>query len=837
MEKARINNKSLMATSPEELITSLASQMSDMDQDLTSKSGEVVQAMVLDAVAYLHSYFITAPNRKPTMAFMSSDSPLLPIGSRGHASLMPGSTAIAWYPGGGETDWAVILGARNPIMLDRNLILPPYLVPASRIGLFDDISQSLLVELPSRRKQIANASAGRPIDTISGEWGYTNELGLALHMGKLMAFMKASETAGIYVYHLDDLVRLWSYNFEHFTAGSERYAYDDEGEFTDRIGSTPYPWEALGSFGPLVAAASAAQTKETGEGKKGVEELWVEPKYRDQAPIWRRQQFNGFLGGMDRDIIQVPSLPWVADDPEQYSRMAAYPGLLDIHKGLDGRYSVRSAKEITFEKVILIPVPKQMKQPADPDGDFRDNFSASGRKWTRTQDGDTYTTPDPGVLEEFNFDLAPGGKFAELLDYHTYMTKVYGVQGFRLHPKDWLLPDEVSSGSAPSVASAFTPAVDTELAVSGTPINATDYFLDMPQMFSLRIDHRTQVVYYASRSVIKQFDDGSILIEDGWGAQLKMGHGHATLTAPLDVLNQAGRSIVSMAGSDVIERAGNSVDITAAKRDVRIKSERNLQMLSGNSGEGNMLLESRATGSPSIGVGEDMGGGGIVIKGLNTGLTLDAKQMNLITTEDLVLSAATLRMLGLMALTGDSIMNGKLTIDEIDAKKLNAQDISTAASLKTVVGGAPPHTHDIAFVSVDDPTVEEQNNTDAAAAAAAEESNTGFSLRTGEQYQLVSGSFIWFEHRWQQYFRRDSTGKKVWDEPVVSGPDGVETQPYPGRALWNTDEAYREVALQLFDIATGMPKGYTDIGDDTASGEAVPKRLSQAYLIASQGQE
>ena len=832
MEKARIDNVPLKAVTPEGLITSLASQMRDLDQDLTSKSGEVVQAMVLESIAYLHSYFITAPNRKPTMAFMSSDSSLLPIGSRGHASLMPGTAAVAWYPGSGERDWAVILGTRNPIMLDRNLSLPPYLVPASRVGLFDDIVQSLLANLPQQRKNIANASAGRPVDAVSGEWGYTNELGLAIHLGKLMTFMKASETAGLYLYHLDDLVRLWSYNFEHFTAGSERYAYDDESEFTDREGSTPYPWEALGSFGPLAAEALAAQTKESGEGRKGVEELWVEPKYRDQAPIWRRQKFNGFLGGMVKDIIQAP-VPTITGNPEQFSRKAAYPGLLDIHQGLDGRYSVRSAKEITFEKIILLPVPKQMKQPADPDGDFRDNFSASGRQWSRTKDGVTYQTPAVSDLEEFEHKGPTGSRIAGLLDYHTYMTKVYGVQGFRLHPKDWLLPDELnSSEDEPSVAHAFNPPVHTEVSTLVTPPDATQYFLDPPHVFNLRIDHRTQVAYYASRSVIKQFDDGSVLIEDGWGAQLKMGHGHATLTAPLDTSVMAGRNFVAMAPSDAIVRAGNSVDITAAKRDVRIKSERNLHMLGGNAGNGGVMIESRGKGDPAGGVGEDAIDGGITLKSTISNVRLNGKKIELSASENLLLAGIKQLLLKAAELSADipaSVFSG--TVDAI----LGIRALSYNGSVLTG-STAPPGVAALPALGVYTPpsTLPSVKVTPAAVAASMAIANAFVTLRTPVQYQLQVGSFIWWEHRWQQYFRRTKEGKKRWNEPVVVG-GGQSTMPYPGKALWDETKQFREVQHELFDLETGMPKEYTDIDDKTASGTPVERTIADGYLIASQG--
>ena len=68
------------------------------------------------------------------------------------------------------------------------------------------------------------------------------------------------------------------------------------------------------------------------------------------------------------------------------------------------------------------------------------------------------------------------------------------------------------------------------------------------------------------------------------------------LTAPGDVWIQPGRNVNIIAADDCIIKVHRSVDITSTKNDVRIKAERNLQILAGNdqSEGGGVVIESRA---------------------------------------------------------------------------------------------------------------------------------------------------------------------------------------------------------------------------------------------------
>lgn len=825
---------------PVEHARAIAGRLGRLNLDAHLSPGEIRHCIVVDAISHLNCYLVTAPQTAMTPAFLlTSESSLLPVGNKTHSMLMPGTPVLVWFPP--NRDWAVILGASGHVTPTRNIPLPGSVVPGSRSGLFSDLAHSLLPFASKKRPAVFNASAGRPVDALPGDWGQSTELGLMIHLGRAMALLRASDVAGISFNWLDDLARLWGYNLEVFTAGSERYAYDDEGEFTDREGLTPYPWEALGAISPgdEVSAfqqrgivAGRQQGEEEGDEDVDQEALSLEPVTRDQAPVWRRQSFRGFLGGLVRHITQAP---FPADgDPETLARTARdlanssgtgapYMGLLDIQEGLDGRYSVRSAKEITFEKTILIPAPKQVKTPADPTGDAGSNFNAAARNWDGLDED-----AQVDALEEFEF-ADDWSKAAQLYDYHSYMFNVYGVQGFRVHPRDWSFPDEEDLRPTDE---EFTGGLHDGVEPTD------DYRMPLPQYGSMVIDHRTSTRYYRGRSVIKQLDDGSVLIEDAWGSQIRMEGGHVFITAPLDIVQQPGRSLVSMAGNDVVARAGNSVDITAAKRDVRLKAERNLQALAGNSGAGALLLESRGSVGPAdySQPGEDVEAGGIVIKSRFAPLYLVSNSIGLRAFQELMLIAGKLRMTGEAAFADDVVMNGQLDVDKVVAREgdldiLNAKTLD--GTFTTDLGGSPSHAHTVSWTAQVSPP-DTEDNEPANGTVASETDKAGFSLRTPEQYLLDEGTFVWWEHRWQQIYRHKGVGQ-VWDEPDVQAPGGQQTQPYPGKALWESDQ-FRTMDSDLFDADEGHAEKYEDIKDLKSGPDPESTSLKDGYLISRQGQ-
>jgi hypothetical protein len=87
-----------------------------------------------------------------------------------------------------------------------------------------------------------------------------------------------------------------------------------------------------------------------------------------------------------------------------------------------------------------------------------------------------------------------------------------------------------------------------------------------------------------------------VVLFGGCGEEIRMAGGSITLSAPGDIWIKSGRNANIWGGDDVNIRAKNSADIIATNKDVRIKSEHNMQLIAGNSGVGGLLLESRSRG-------------------------------------------------------------------------------------------------------------------------------------------------------------------------------------------------------------------------------------------------
>lgn len=494
--------------------------------------------------------------------------------------------------GGIVKDEGIIIGAYSPPIGTSAYRVLDWVVPFSGADALNDTTQSYMIQ--NFADQLQDYNVSQPLDAISGsDHGLMNELGVGHGVSRFFSWLRASEAAGLWCFYLDNLVRLSSYNFEHWHAGGERWLKDDEGEVSDVELFSPYPWEVMGRLDTNLQSLKAVAGG--GVYKPGQYNLYCEPQADDQTLLPRWLCMRGYLGDMKREMVVLPK-PATEDRTtfvESMSNESTYTGVLDVHQHSSGLYSVRSAQGIVLEKYIFIPVPKQMNAPEQNDGaeitfesggDGATNYAPAGA-WG---EGDKTDHDKPAWEFSWTDDDTSGAWAAEYYDYAAYMFNWYGFKPLIAHKRDWFIPD---SGS-------FANTTDEDLAGVYVPEERLDdtFLFALPKFASIQIDHRTgDTKYYYSRSVIAQLPDGSILIEDGYGSSIHMTGGNIFISGAGDVWLKPGRSIAMWAGDDIVARAGSSVDITAGNADVRIKAERNLHMLAGNSGvTGGIMLETRS---------------------------------------------------------------------------------------------------------------------------------------------------------------------------------------------------------------------------------------------------
>lgn len=492
--------------------------------------------------------------------------------------------------------FGLILGAVPSVHLDGNHTFSDYINQGSNIGskrdgYYVDYLTKLLDE-----GGVEDFQGNRTMDNTALDWGRITETGAGFHLDPQMAFMRATEACGIWAFTHSQALVMAGYDWQEVSGQHFARRMIDEGEGFYYHGETPYYWEQLGAFSfgvdihRTISDEGVQYTDPYGK---------YEPVQDDMQPFARYEEFGGYLGqGRVRQMSFPP--PDSSSTLYRYGSEIYAIGAFREHIGLDGQYSASSAKSITLTKRAIIPSTKQMKLPddyGDCDSKENNNYRFAGQFGAAEvhkigdieyQDAETHIVQGCGVFDS----LAYGTNWKPLL-------------AFNYHKKDWRIEEESESPQDTN----YEPLYLSEL--------QTKPRMDPHEPEEFTIDHRYAARFYKLMSLFHMAEDGTLVLQGGMGCELKFVGGQAILSAPGGVFLQSGRTVGLLAGDDAVIRARNSVDVTAARKDVRIKADQSLMMLGGNGGKGGVLIESRTTHNlhnyPPEG-GEAIDGSGIVLK-------------------------------------------------------------------------------------------------------------------------------------------------------------------------------------------------------------------------------
>jgi hypothetical protein len=834
-----------------------------------------LRGRVVDSIAYTNCHKVQFGMWGTMWCQMLTPTATQPMGARHIGQLSVGcEVLVLWHK---DDNSGIIIGVIPDAQTNSQTAMADFISQQARSGLLVDEAHHYPVCLP-HASLITDWSAGRPLDaTTEGEQGNITETGLLDFIDSFMTLKRVDEECGLWTFWHDQMTRLAGHNFQLWTAGYEREDLDDEGEFDKIEGHTPYYWEALGAFELGINVSREIPTKCWQKDPNLQGYSGVEPCDDHQQAFYRLRDFYGYLGQAHKRILVLPPVDDNSSDQllgaagagglsdicssehcdlsscapdglNTLSQKHIYPGVFEENLTLTGRYAVRSAHEIILSKHVLIPGPKQMARPEDPRGDGTGNYRAAGHPAfgsgqehkvvgeIRTPDGDDVTQI----------------RAAGFLDTHAFVFNWIGDHPFYYHKVDWYLPEEAGlkylAGDKPSVA--FDPPYFDEL--------QCHHFLNAPKAIPIKVDHRYhEVKYYPNHSYFALLADGGIVIGDGFGAELKLANGSVWVTAPGDVNLMAGRDVVSFAGHDLIMRAKNSFDLTATKRDGRIKAKRNLWMAA--TGEcGGILIESMAKGAwfdAEGKTGEEVTLGGIVIKAKDSILTQHAADMSFSLSKGSqgpqqgafsfdagldgrvrfksqfferflghggaaldfwtagecggIIRGAEYREDGALICTPlvvtDSILSAKCIGAQQDLVSLRGHVITKQAKkTNNLVGGLQDGK------ALQDKLDEFKKRANATLPQIGEQeleshcdrllhyscTDAEFSFRSVKQYRTTD--FVLFESRWQQLARVGGAGVNFWVEEGVR-----DTYPYPGKEkLLGT--SYRTLDPKLYDVTTGV---------------------------------
>ena len=559
------------------------------------QTGRVCLGRVVDAIAYTHWYKVIPHNGHATIpcCYLSSTS-LLPYGARMIGQLAPNTPVVIYHHP--SSQYGYILGVVPTYGADPTLAWGDWIVQGGGTNFKVEAAQSYPFSLADSGG-IIDFSAGRPFDgSTIGEWGYLTETGLGIVVDPFMAFLRADEECGLFLFYWDQMARLAGHNLELRSAGTWWQSLDDEGETNLIEAATPFFWEALGAWS-LAGGIHSTNTDRQVQIEKPYLAKIEAAELALQQPFYRLMRFRGYLGQAEKSIVSLPGdhegwqgwqgaqgcqdAPTEAGAVNRYNQETIFTGVLDEQRLLTGRLALRSAKAISLVKRLVIPVPKQINLAENPLGDHRTNYKAAGMQGAGVNH----------VVGEFQDAgaQAPLVAAAAVMDLHAYIFNWEGLHPFHYHERDWYLPDESDLGYS-------------NMEIPSWSQFGSQPYLERPEPIRLPIDHRYDLAhdglvdYFPNCSYVELLDDGGVLIGDGFGAEIRMTGGSVHITCPGDIWLQSGKNVNCWAGYDLVGRARNSVDLSASEGDVRLKAEYNMQLLGGNSGaQGGVLVESRAT--------------------------------------------------------------------------------------------------------------------------------------------------------------------------------------------------------------------------------------------------
>jgi hypothetical protein len=572
-----------------------------------SRPGHFGVGLVVHALPYLHWYKVQMGDGAGWIrAQMGVDTGLVPVGPRSVTLVPPNSKVLVYQPHG--LGHGIILCVLPPTITDARVVCPDWVSQGGQSGLKREEAHKFPAKQTAGHGGVLDWSANRPLDGTAFERGWITPTGLAVLIDDFMVQVRVDETCGLFQTLFDGYCRLAGRQLDVESAIHEERARRDEGEARLFRGVATYPWEALGLYAPGVDF-TAEYDAEAVQYEKARGAVDLPEDGDDTQPAYRYVEYGGYEGqGHLRAVVR----PARTAGRRRMADREQDVGLFRESVGLDGGYTLASAKRVALVKRAVVTVPREIRPPEHGDGDdaAANNYRFSGQFGT----GPEHRVRDPRVLG----DLKHLRRVAGVLDLVAYAVNWQALHPFHYHRGDYLTPQERES--------PFGRTTD----VLDFAALADDPYMADPSPRPLRIDHRYgDVDFFRRESFLVLHDDGSVQLGCGFGAQLAFFGGAARLEAPGRLELVSGTDVVVL-GSQIVGRAKGSVDFSSSEQDVRLKAEKNMQLVAGNGGQGGILLEAKGPGTRQKyenRIGEDVISSGVVCKAADSVVALLSKDV------------------------------------------------------------------------------------------------------------------------------------------------------------------------------------------------------------------
>jgi len=581
-----------------------AAKLHSLDQP-----GRLFIGTVIHALPYVNWFKVQAAEGNGSIACCAlSSGSLTPVGPKSLSMPGPNDCVLVFKPRGLNVGY--IINTVPSAISDGKVQVPDWIVQGSGSGLKREQGHTFPITGTYKNGGVIDWSNQRPLDQTPLEQGWICSTGAAITIDDELIQLRINEMCGLFATVYDSWLRLAGVQLLVESSVHETDAGDDEGESRYFHGIAAYPHEALGQY---ASGQQWTQEQEDADVQYTSHKAKVDlpDGKEDLQPIYRYQEYGGYLGQGHVRLVMKPA----KESGQQQFQDQSTPdtGLFVESIGLDGSFTLLSAKSLHIGKRSLIVAPKQIKPQADKDGDDKEKgnykFSSLDGGGADHKVGDVKVTGDAKSML----------RVAAVLDLIAYDASWKYPHPFHYHKADY---------------KTWNPSDSTELEKTQESIEfgGDDFFVPDPEPKKLKIDHRYgQVEYFERESFIRFFDDGSVAIGSGCGADLVLAGGRARLSAPKGVELCPGSELVVLA-EQIVMRAKGSVDISSSENDIRLKAEKNMQLLAGNGGEGGILLESKGEGNQQQfknKYGEDVVSNGVIIRASQSTASLFGKDIYL----------------------------------------------------------------------------------------------------------------------------------------------------------------------------------------------------------------
>ena len=512
-------------------------------------SGVLSRGIVKAFVPGINAYVVTTVSGNDRRA-VASGLGYNPVGVKNFNAYQPGTSILVWF----ETPYAQtgIIVAAIPTETDISFAETGNTLSLATSGFpFDSYYRMLAGGESEEEVPYQNLNRGCPWDLVGGESANIN----FFNAGVLNLATGTKITAGLAecsVSMIDNRFYTFAETYVKESPTLEEKHINDQGSAATIKKFTPYLWEGLGQKDPKT------------EAYKEDTEYLLEPdnKNEEKVGVFQLEKFNA------KGLFRFLSIEGLGSILKEYVKIPEEGGVYSNQIDLDGFVLIQTAKGITLQKTTNIPVPEEKLDSWDPEGNKDEDIDFGHEELVEGEDYEF----------DWKSDL-PVERSAEVDDYVDFRANVQNNHTLRQLDKDWEIEEKN--------------LVEEEYEI--TPLSGKFSAPLPPAREDVRVDHkRKKVKYYAGKSSVSLLDDGSIYLRDAYGSAIVMSGGNVEIQPRNHLILRPGASIIGLAPKDIAFNAQDSVELSSSRADVRVKAENNMQLLSGNSGQGGMLIENRA---------------------------------------------------------------------------------------------------------------------------------------------------------------------------------------------------------------------------------------------------